>query len=313
MDLSLRQVRAFVTVARVKSFTRAAVLLHVAQPTLTVQIRRLEEDLAVKLFDRNPRSVELTRMGRDLLPVFERLVNDLDGVLVDVREQAAGRRGLVRIAALPSAAASILPDAIRTFRERHPGADFRLKDVIASRVMAMVRAEEVELGIMGGDAGSSDVETLFVFEDHMQVVFPDGHPIGAAERVTPEVLARYPLVMMDPETSVRAIVDSGFRAAGLVPNTACEATYMMTAIGMVQAGLGLTILPASAREIRTDPKLSCRPIAGAQFARRVSLIGKAGRTLSPLGAAFAAHLAEELGRIARARAFSSEVGTGSRE
>src|SRR6478752_5359228 len=122
MDLSLRQIKAFVAVARLSSFTRAAALLHVAQPTLTVQIRKLEETLTVRLFDRTSRSVTLTQAGRDLLPVLGRLVQELDGIVGDVRSQGTDYQGLVKIAALPTAAAGLLPKAIKSFRAAHPGA-----------------------------------------------------------------------------------------------------------------------------------------------------------------------------------------------
>jgi len=295
MDLSLRQVRAFVAVARLKSFTRAAALLHVAQPTLTVQIRKLEETLAVRLFDRTSRSVELTQAGRDLLPVLGRLVQDLDGLLVNLRSPAARYQGLVKIAALPTAAAGFLPKAINTFRARHAGADFRIRDVIARRVLALVEAEDVDIGITGGPTNTADVDVLLTMEDRMHVVFPLAHPLAEAESITPDLLMRYPLIMMDPDTSVRSVVEAGFHAAGLIPQPAGEATYMMTAIGMVQAGLGITILPASAQEIRVDPALRSRPIDGPGFVRQISLVKKSGRTLSPLTALFAHHLGEMLG------------------
>jgi DNA-binding transcriptional LysR family regulator len=294
MDVSIQQIRAFATVARLKSFTRAAALLSVAQPTLTVQIRHLEEALATRLFDRNSRSVELTRLGRDLLPSVERLLQDFDAMLSGVRDQVAQRRGIVKIAALPSAAVGILPGAIRTFREHYPGADFLLKDVVAGRVLALVREEAVDLGIIGGNADHPDVERLFKTNDSMHVVCAREHPIAKARSVTPAVLARYPLIMMDPETSVRKVVDEAFHAAGLMANPVCEVTYMMTAIGLVQARLGIAILPASAREIQIDPNLCSRPIKGSHFVREISLIKKRKRSLPPLSASFADYLVSRL-------------------
>jgi DNA-binding transcriptional LysR family regulator len=253
MDVSVRQLRSFVAVAKLRSFTQAASALHVSQPTLTVQIKRLEESLRLRLFDRNPRTVELTRMGRELLPALERALQDLDSVLSDARDIASERRGVVRIAALPSFAAGILPDAIRHFREGHPGVSFALKDVIASRVLTLVRSEEVDLGLTGGDVTFPDIETIFTTRDEMSVVYPEGHPIENLPRVTARALAEYPLVMMDQGTSVRNVTDVAFNKAGLLPIVASEATYMMTAIGMVRAGIGLTIVPTSAREITAEP------------------------------------------------------------
>ncbi|WP_336812024.1 LysR family transcriptional regulator [Bosea sp. MMO-172] len=292
MDLNLRQIRAFVAVARLGSFTRAAALLHVAQPTLTVQIRKLEEALRVRLFDRNSRSVALTQMGRDLLPVLGRLVQDLDGVIAEVRSHGAGYQGLIKIAALPTAAAALLPKAIASFRIAHPGANFRIRDVIARRVLTLVEAEEVDIGVTGGPTNAIDVDVLLTIEDRMHVVFPQAHALAEAQLVTPDLLMRYPLIMMDPDTSVRAVVEAGFHAAGLIPRPAVEVTYMMTAVGMVQAGLGIAILPSSAKEIDAYPMIRSRMIEAAGFERQISLVKKGGRTLSPLSALFVGHLRE---------------------
>lgn len=292
MDYSIRQIRAFVAVARLNSFTRAAALLHVAQPTLTVQIRKLEEALAVRLFDRTSRSVALTKTGRDLLPVLGRLVQDLDGLLCEVRNQGTGYQGLVRVAALPTVAAGLLPKAIKSFRAVHAGADFRVRDVIARRVLALVESEDVDIGITGGPTNAADIDLLHAIEDRMHVVFPQDHPLVEAQTVTPDMLMHHPLIMMDPDTSVRAVVEAGFHAAGLIPRPAGEATYMMTAVGMVQAGLGITILPSSAQEIRADPTLRSRAIEAVGFVRQISLVKKGGRTLSPLSALFVHHFCE---------------------
>jgi DNA-binding transcriptional LysR family regulator len=279
MDISLRQIRSLLTIARVKSFTQAAVILNVTQPALTVQIKRLEEALGVRLFDRDTRSVELTRVARELMPAFERTLQDLDAALGSARDIASQVRGVVRLAALPSVAAGTLPDAIRSFRDQRPNVMFDLKDVIASQVLALVRSEEVDFGVMGGAVGALDVETVFESEDRLHVVHPKGHAIARAKRVTPETLAEFPLVLMHPDTSVRAIVD---------------AIYMMTAVAMVRAGLGLTILPGSAREIRAEPGLRSRLIDDPGFSRPVSIIKRAGRTLPPLSQSFLDHLAAAL-------------------
>jgi LysR family transcriptional regulator, carnitine catabolism transcriptional activator len=123
MNVELRQLRAFIVVARFGSFTRAAELLNLSQPALTVQIRQLEQALGLKLFDRNTRTVELTRMGRDLLPVLTRLLGEVDQVVSSTREMATVKYGIVRVAALPSVAATLLPPLIARFRQRYPGSD----------------------------------------------------------------------------------------------------------------------------------------------------------------------------------------------
>ena len=286
MDLNLRHVRAFVSVVQAGSFTRAAALLNLSQPALTVQIQRLEETLAARLLDRTSRTVAPTRLGRELLPVFQRVLRDLDAVVIDTRDLAARRHGVVRVATLPSFAASALAEAIALFRRDHPRVTFVIKDVIAQRVLDLVRSEEVDLGIVGGDVRDPDISVLHRTSDALHVVYPGGHPIGALPEISTAALADYPLILMDPATSVRAVVDLAFIGAGRLPTIACEATYMMTAVGLVRAGLGLTILPGSAREIQAEPDLRSRPIEDPQFRRPVCVIKKAGRTMPTAAAAF---------------------------
>ena len=293
MDISLRQMRSFIAVAKLGSFTRAAEFLHVSQPTLTVQIKRLEEALQLRLFDRNPRSVNLTRVGRDLLPAFERTIEDLDSVLVDVKNISTARLGVVRIAALPSFAAGLLPDLIRRFRKPNPGASFAVKDVIASSLLNLVRSDDVDLGLTGGDVDFPDIEVLFKTSDEMTVVYPEGHPIAKFSRITAERLAQFPIVMMDARTSVRAVTDAAFNKARLRPTPISEATYMMTALGMVRAGIGITLLPSSAREIAAEPSLRSKRISDPNFTRQVSLIKKKNRTLPPLSKAFSDYLSRD--------------------
>lgn len=294
MDLNLRQVRAFVSVVQVGSFTRAAALLNLSQPALTVQIQRLEEMLDARLLDRTSRTVAPTRLGRELLPVFERVLRDLDAVVVDTRDLAARRHGVVRVATLPSFAASVLSDAIVRFRAEHPAVTFRIKDVIAQRVLDLVREEEADLGIVGGDVRDPEIGVLHRTRDALHVIYPADHPIGALPRVTIAALAEHPLILMDPATSVRAVVDRAFVGSGRQPRVACEATYMMTAVSMVRAGLGLTILPGAAREIRAEPLLRSRPIDDPLFERPVCLIKKAGRTMPPAAEAFCRLVADRL-------------------
>lgn len=296
MDITLRQIRAFIAVSRLGSFTRAATALNLTQPTLTVQIRRLEEALDIRLFDRTTRSVALTRVGASLLPVFERMVGDLDAAIDETKEVTAMTRGVVRIAALPSVAAAILPQAIDTFRVRHPGASFVVRDVVASRVVELVRDGTVDLGITGGDLAGADLVLAFTAVEAFNVVFPRDHPWAGRSSVTRADLARQPLVALQPSTSVRSVVDEWLEDAPRAPVIACEATYMMTVAGMVSAGLGIALLPASAREVLAFPNLVSLPVVEPRLTREVSVVTLRGRSLPPMSEGFRAHLIDLLGR-----------------
>jgi DNA-binding transcriptional LysR family regulator len=305
MDINLRQARAFVTVAHLGSFTRAAEALHLSQPALTVQIRNFENSLKVRVLDRSSRSVELTRIGRELLPTLERTLRDLDAVVADTHAMSAGRRGTVRVAALPSFAASLLPHVIGAMRAAEPGLSFVVRDAVASRVVDLVREGEVDLGLTGGELPADQVEVLHRGEDRLCVVFPRDHPLARRRSVELRHLADVPLVLTDHATSVRAVVESAFARTGLRPTVVCETTYMMTAAAMVAAGLGVTILPGSAREREAIANLCSRSIDDDTFVRPVALVKKPRRTLSAACHAFARACVAELERGALERSVAS--------
>ncbi|MEX3812326.1 LysR family transcriptional regulator [Paraburkholderia sp. BR13439] len=295
MDLNLRDIRAFIAVAQTGSFTRAAARLHLSQPALTVQIRRLEETVGLRLFDRNSRNVALTPTGRELLPVLQKSLHDMEHVLRDARSLGEGASGTVRIACLPTFAASVLPELVQALRKAVPRVGFEVRDVVASMVNTLVRNEEVDIGLTGGELNDSGLEVLHEGIDRLVAVLPKQHALARRRRpVMLADLANEPLVLTAQGTSVRAVVDSAFADAQCEPRIACEPTYMMSAVAMARAGLGITILPASAREVRAEPELVARPIDEAAFTRRIALIRKRGRTLPPVSETFVAMLIERI-------------------
>lgn len=294
MNIDTRQLRAFLTVAECGSFTRAAGRLHLSQPALTVQIRRLEEQLGLRLFDRNTRSVALTGAGAELVPRLARILADLDGALSDARDLTALRRGVVRLAVLPSFASGILPEIIAAFRDERPQIDFLLRDVIASGVERLLLDGEVDIGLMGGPIGHPDIEIAFRSRDHMHAVFPAGHPLERVRSLGLAELARFPLILMDAATSVRRVVDTAFAGAGIAPLRSAEVIYMTTAVGMVRAGLGVAILPGSAMEVRAVESLRSRRIESEALSREISIVRRRGRSIPAASALFLEALQQAL-------------------
>ena len=294
MDLNLRDIRAFVTVANAGNFTRAAVRLHLSQPALTVQIRRLEETVGARLFDRNSRTVALTQTGRELLPLLQRSLDDMERVLRDARALGEGSSGTVRLACLPTFAASALPDLIQMFRKRVPQAQFQIRDVVASTVNALVRNEEADIGLTGGDTFDAALEVLVEGADRLVVVCPKDHALARKRRVSVSDVAASPLVLTAQGTSVRSVVDAALEQAGCAPDIACEPTYMMTAVAMVRGGLGVTILPTTAREVLAERDLVARPIDDPSFVRPIALIKKRGRTLPRVAEDFVTLIAKRM-------------------
>jgi DNA-binding transcriptional LysR family regulator len=151
--------------------------------------------------------------------------------------------------------------------------------------LGAVRTLQTELdaaGIVSKRRIASDgLEILHEASDRLCVIFPCRHPLAARRKIALADLVNFPLVLKDPQTSVPAIVDAAFVSTGRIIRPAAEATYMMTAVSLVRAGLGITILPASAKEIDAEPSLRSRPIDDARFSRTISLIKKSAPTLPP--------------------------------
>jgi len=294
MYQGIRHIRAFLSVARLGSFTKSALELHVSQPALTVQIRQLEEWLGVRLFDRTKRQVALTPAGRDLLPFLGRVLSDLEVVMNMGRELAGIKRGTVAIAALPSVAADILPIAILGFREKHPGVSVQVSDVIAERILHLVKQETVDFGISSKLDHDGELEIEDLLSDRLCVFFPEGHSLSGHPEPTLRDIAVWPLILTTHGTSIRTLVDRAIEKEALEISLSCEASYMSTAVGMVRAGLGVSILPASVERIVCNG-IHMAPIHTPGLIRRIGIIRKRNRSLSPA----AAHFIETLKNVAQ--------------
>ena len=286
MNSNLRQFQAFVAVARLGSFTRAAKHLHLSQPALTVQIRQLEEAMGVRLFDRSTRVVMLTPIGRELAPTLERVLHEIDAVMVNTKELASHVKGTVTIGALPSISSKLVPSTIAEFQKQYPGIVVRLRDVLAQRIVKLVKEEEVDFGIGTLRMPDPDIQFTPLMTDHLGVIFPAGHPVEHRRTITLKYLTAFPLILMDPETSVRDLVDHAFESIGEVAVPAFEAVYPSTALALVKAGLGLTIQPSSSMELASSRGLKFRTIRHQGFIRQIGVIQNARRSLSPSAEVF---------------------------
>jgi DNA-binding transcriptional LysR family regulator len=282
MHITLGQIRAFVTVASTNSFTRAAEVLALSQPALTNRVRQFEEALGLRLFDRNTRSVELTHVGRELLPIFLRTITEFEGAVVNARDFVSKAKGLVRLACLPSCAATLLPDLIARFQLEHPNVTFEVEDALNSAIATLVREDRVDFGIGMADQNDGDLEQIKLFDDAMMLVHPEGHPVAEAPAISVETLAAYPLILMNRGSSVRDLVDGAFIAAGRTATPACQVRYMTTAVALVRAGLGLAILPSTAVEIRSQANVRARPIQDPAFTRTIVLMRRRQSPVRPV-------------------------------
>jgi len=281
MNIDLRHLEAFLAAAHYRSFTKAAHSVHVSQPTFTVQIRQLESELGVRLLDRNTRSVELTPVGRELLPALERTMRELKATLAKTVQSSKEKAGPVAIAVLPSLATTLLPQILVAMKNEHPGITIQLREAPARRIANMVKAQEVDFGIGWISGNDDELDLTPLFSDRMSAIFRAGHRLGRNKSVTLKELESLPLILMDRESSVRAMTDHAFAALGVFLKPAWEATYISTALALARAGLGVTILPSSALKTDGGSRLCARPIRGHQLDRSIAILQSHGRSLSP--------------------------------
>jgi LysR family transcriptional regulator, carnitine catabolism transcriptional activator len=285
MTHELRQVRAFLKVAELQSFTRAAGELHVSQSALTVQVKQLEEELGVLLLDRNKRGVTITAAGRDLLGPLERLVAEAEAIAGYARDISAVRTGAVAIAALPTIAAGILPGALRRFARQHPEIRFSVQDVVADRVRQLVSGRSVDLGLGTPAEHDRELKATPLYQDSLAAFVGMDHPLAKRKELNLHDVLRYELILPNRESSVRRIVEAAIARERASANIRYETNFMPTALAMARSGLGAAILPESAAGLNVAGLMRI-PFIKPVLHRQICLLERRDRSLSPSAAAF---------------------------
>ena len=285
MNVTVRQLRAFIYVTQLKSFTKAAERLHLTQSALSLLIRQLEDNLQVQLIERSTRSVEPTAAGLELMGSAERLLDDLDATLANVAELGAKQRGKVVIAAPYILATTFLVEVVAEIKARYPTISVNLKDSLPEQVLIQVRSGGADLGIGSFRERESGLQWTPLFQEPLVAVYPRGHPIGKLPQLNWSDLAGLPVISLNRDSIFRDLAEDGFSQAGLALTPAYEVAYAGTVLALVRVGLGIGILPQCVG-VLTDPSISLRPLENPQILRSVSVITRDGRSLSPAAEAF---------------------------
>src|SRR5438067_3229614 len=295
MNFDLGDLRAFIAVAELASFRAAAETIHLSQPALSRRIDKLEEALGVRLFDRDTRNVELTTVGRDFSRKARALLDDLDVMLLGVREVAANRWGQVTLACIPSTVHYFLPAVLRRYHERFPRIRVRIIDESANEVLSAVVHGEAELGLnmIGSDEPTLEFEPL-LSEPFVAACHRD-HPLARQRTVTWAELARYDFMTVDKASGNRLVLDLALASIRERPQAYFETRHVSTLVGFVESGLGVAAVPRLSMPRKGHPLLVSVPIANPEVTRTVGLIKRRGRSLSPA----AEHLYEMLRTIAQ--------------
>jgi len=285
MNATLRQLRAFLAVARTGSFTLAAESLYITQSALSGLIKELEQTLGARLLDRTTRRVYLTDIGERLYPLLDGVLHDLDSVLQRVADHRDMNSGLVRIAASQLLASTLLPELIATYQAEHPLVQVKLVDSPVESVMGRVFGGEVELGIGPEREPNSDITSTRLFDGPFLAVFPHGHPLDRRKPLRWIDLTPHPVITLQGQFTERLMQDLRTAAPELTFAPASEVAYMPTVLSMVKAGLGVGLCVAYASSLIDVYGLRTKPL-GPEVWRSFEVFTRRGRTLSPAAQSF---------------------------
>ncbi|MCW2880200.1 MAG: putative LysR-family transcriptional regulator [Sphaerisporangium sp.] len=298
MQVNLRQLAAYVAVAKAASFTAAAAEMHVSQSSLSRAVAELERQLGTLLLERDTRNVQLTAAGIETLRVAEQIVTAHQSGMKELERYLAGESGVVAVATLPSVAAVLLPRVISAFRERRPRVTVRIMDGLEQVVLGRVLSGDADFAITTIGSASDQLDHRPLIGDRFHAVLPERHPLASQAEVTWEQLGREPFLAIGPDSSVRRLTDAAFAQAGVDAVLAAEAGSVATVGGLVAAGLGVSAMPALVLPLMAASPVATRRLASPAVDRRLDIVVRARRTLPVATAAFL-ELLEEFREEAR--------------
>lgn len=255
--MELRHLRYFIAVAEELHFGRAAERLGISQPPLSQQIQALEEEIGARLFERTNRRVELTDAGRLFLDESRQVLAQVDKAVLLARRAHLGELGELKIGFTSSAPfTSTIPSSIHAFRKAYPDVHLDLQEMSSRQVLKALLEESLQVGVIRPLALPDAVHWVELFREPLVAVLRADHPLaaGSEDGLAIAALAEEPFVFF-PRSYGTGLYDQVIaltRQAGFSPRIAQEASEAMTIIGLVSAGLGVSILPASFRRTRVD-------------------------------------------------------------
>lgn len=298
MNVSIRQLRAFVAISELGSFTLAARRLHVTQSALSLLMRDLERELRVRLMDRGPRGIFLTAAGVDFLPQAIKVIEDLEAAVNGAAQLRDRRRGFVRVTCTPLYASTFVPQVVDGFRARFPNIDIRLLDTLNEEVLRRILIGEADLGVAPQRPTPPEIEETPLFVDRIDAICPRGHELTKRKSVTWKEVLSFPFISLTRDFTARLQADLSAGSSSLVLSPVHEVSYLATAFGLVKFGQGITAQPLAAQPMLASFGLVAVPTVQPVIRRQVSLFTRRGRTLSPAADGFrdfAISSAEKLG------------------
>lgn len=271
-DLELRHLRYFVAVAEELHFARAAKRLHLSQPPLSQQIRKMEEILGCPLFVRTSRSVHLTPAGDALLERARRTLRNIDRDVDEVRSVAGGQVGSLNVGFIGSAMLTTLPQVFRTYRETYPRVQLRLSESFTAMVVDGLLNGTLDAGILRDSDPSENLHATPLFSEPYVAVLPATHRCARQKSISAGMLRGEPFVYYPRSAGARAFEKplTIFEEHGFRPHIVQEASHWLSILRLVGAGLGVSVAPLCVQRI-SPPEVVCLPIRNAKVSSTIEI------------------------------------------
>ncbi len=294
MRIDFLGLQTFLSIAERGSFQRAAAHLNLSQTALSHRMRKFEADLGVKLLTRTTRQVTLSPAGLDLLPKARRILDEIETSFEALRQSGRHRQARVAIGCLPTIAHHHLPRVLREFGSRFPDISVKIYDNSAAEIADLVQSGTAEFGITIMSANRVDLDIKALLKEPFVLVCPGDHPFARQKSVNWVELSGIPLVRISPQAGNRALIDDalGSRRDSLLWRY--EVQHVATAVSLVTAGLGLTVVPRLAVDVAGMPGIAALPLRNPGIVRTLGILTRRGASLSPAAETLAALIGTHL-------------------
>ncbi len=268
--MEVHQLRYFCAVARHGTFTRASEVEHVAQPSLSQQILKLEAELGARLFDRLPRSAKLTVFGKAFLPKAERILRELQEARTELREMSGNEKGEVVVGIIPTIAAYLLPKLLNGFTVRHPLVTITIIEDITPTLVQRLHEGTIDIAVAALPIPGSELTSVELFAEKFYAVIPEKHRLASHAVISLAELNREPFLLLKEGHCFRDSLIAACHKLKMFPSIIFESGQFATIMAMVSAGMGVSAVPAMA----VQPKPGCKfiPISGKHNTRVVGIV-----------------------------------------
>jgi len=300
MNYTLRQLRTFVAVARHGSFSQAGQVIGLSQSAVSHSIKELESEMGVRLLDRTTREVMLTEAGQQLATRLERQLEELSTTVQDVRSYGEQRSGTVRVAASQTPSAHLMPQCLASSQQRYPEIRVILHDRVQQWVLQSVRNAEVDFGIVIGPLRDADFDGEEILQEPFLLLCHQDDALAQVEQAQWSMLAGRRLVLQDYASGSRILVDAALQQLALSVKVVQEIGHPATLYPMVEAGIGISILPALALPLPSGRRLTVRRLY-PEINRSLMLIKRKNHSLTPAAEAIWQEVRQQAALLTQSR------------